>query len=137
MLNIFNRPYPIIILYAVALHLSWVACIFIDQSSYSGTALSAIYNWFGNATPYVCFSVAIAALAGIERRRRLFGLSLMLPQQALLMLSAMGAVEAIASGHFADGIERSRAFIAGDQLPAILAAIGHSIAILKVAIKRI
>ena len=56
-------------------------------------------------------------------------LLLSLPQQFILMLSMMSAFEAINVSHYADGVERPQLFIFIDQLPAILAAILHTLAL--------
>jgi len=129
--------YPTMILYSVGLHLMWGITGSLDASAYNSTALSAIYRLCGSLSPVVCFVVAILAILGLnESRKPLAGLLLMLPQQTLLLISAFGAAAAIASSHFADGVVRSRAFIAADQIPAILAAVGHTIAIVRYTINR-
>ncbi len=53
-----------------------------------------------------------------------------MPQQILLMMSAAGAVESMWLGQFADGVLRPHTFIIADQIYSILAAIGHTVAII-------
>jgi hypothetical protein len=58
---------------------------------------------------------------------------LMVPQQFLLFISAGGAIQAMVEGQFADGTIRSVYFLLADQSPAVLAAIGHTLAIVATA----
>lgn len=81
--------------------------------------------------------VALLALLGIFTRRPWIVVALLLPQQALLMMSAAGVIEAIWLAQFADGVFRPRAFIAADQMYSVLAAIGHTVAITAHAVARI
>jgi hypothetical protein len=53
-----------------------------------------------------------------------------MPQQAVLLLSASGAIGAIILGQFADGIPRDWQFIAADKIDVILIAIQHAIAVM-------
>lgn len=49
-----------------------------------------------------------------------------LPQQLLLMISAGSSLWAVLLSQYADGAPRHWAFIFADQLPAILAALCHT-----------
>lgn len=71
---------------------------------------------------------ATLALIGLFVRPIWFIL-LLTPQQLLLTMSATGAIEAIWISQFADGVVRSRAFLAADQSYSIIVAIGHTAAI--------
>jgi len=132
-----RRPLPVMIIYAIVLHLCWGILGTIDDTTYLSTAASAPFRLFGNLTGLVCIVVAAAALTGLIARFRspLASLMCMLPQQSLLIISAVGAAHAIYLGQFADGVVRSRFFIAADQLPAILAAIGHTVSMLRFILK--
>jgi len=132
-----RRPLPVMIIYAIALHFCWGVLGTIDETTYLSTAASAPYHIFGSLTGLVCFVVAIAALTGLIAKFRspITSLMCMLPQQSLLIISAVGTVHAIYLGQFADGVTRSRFFIASDQLPAILAAVGHTISMLRFILK--
>ncbi len=134
MITIGKNPVSIIIIYAVLLHISWSVIGYLDPSSYGATALSGLYEIFGKYTSMGCFLVAGLAIIGLWIKPSLGGLSAMLPQQAFLMISAFGAAHAIGVGHFSDGTVRAAAFIAADQMPAIIAAIGHTIAIVQRAV---
>lgn len=136
MIEVFHARAPIIILYAVTLHYVWSILGFFSPDAYNATALRAIFDLFGYYTPIPCFLVATSALIGLRMPANTTSLALMIPQQMLLMLSAFGAVHAIAAGHFADGVVRPQTFIASDQVPAIIAAIGHTISIVQRALRR-
>lgn len=61
-------------------------------------------------------------------------LALLLPQQAILVMAAGSAIEAMVTSHFADGVIRSRAFIIADQSTYVLLAIFYTMAIIEVYI---
>ena len=132
-----RRSLPVMIIYAIALHICWGVLGTIDDTTYLSTAASAPFHLFGNLTALVCIVVAVSALTGLIARFRspLTSLMCMLPQQSLLIISAVGAAHAIYLGQFADGVVRSRFFIAADQVPAILAAIGHTVSMLRFILK--
>jgi hypothetical protein len=56
---------------------------------------------------------------------------LFIPQQLTLFLSASSAIIAIYLSQYGDGVLRPHSFILTDQLPIILAAICHSVAIIS------
>jgi len=136
MIIVKHRTFPLIILYAIFLHISWGICGIIDESAYNGTALSGVHAVFGSITPYACFSVAVAAGIGLFMRSMFYGFCIMMPQQCMLFLSAAAALLAVDAGQFADGVVRSRAFILADQLPAILAATAHTMTMVRLALDR-
>lgn len=131
MLYIENRIVSIMVVYAVALHLTWTGILLFDKSALTATPVAAIYLYVHPPAFLITiiFSAAVCATVGLVARTRWVAIFL-LPQQILLMMSAAGAVEAIWLGHFADGVIRSRAFLACDQIYSVLAAIGHTIAIM-------
>lgn len=124
------------ILYAVALHLIWAIAGIHDHSAYNSTALAAIFRMFQDATPVILIIVAVLAFIAVElRQTAVVTFALILPQQTVLIISAFGSLHAMIAGHYADGIERSQAFIVADQVPAILAALGHTAAIIQFVLR--
>lgn len=125
-----KRLISIMVLYAIAMHLTWAVLVANDPSAMNATAVNALYKYIPNAVllSWVLLGVAGSAMVGLFTRVPWIVL-LLIPQQLVLMASAAGAIEAIWLAHFADLVERSRAFIAADQCYSILAAIGHTIAI--------
>ena len=54
----------------------------------------------------------------------------LIPQEIVLSISAAGALKAMWTGSFADGVLRSNVFIAADQVYSVILAIGHALAII-------
>lgn len=132
------RSVSIMVLFAVGLHLVWASILVFDHSATQATAVNALHRFIGNEL-LLAFTVAFAALVAFYAMlsRSPWTLLLLLPQQILLMMSAAGAVEAIWTAQFADGVIRSRAFIAADQVYSVLAAMGHTAAIIMQARRRV
>lgn len=130
MLVIKDRIVSIMVSYAITLHLVWAGILAVDYGVTDATALNALSR-FIHPEPFlvvVLVSAALLAIWGMLTHRPWVVLLLM-PQQVLLMMSATGAFEAIWLSQFADGVVRSREFIAVDQIYSILAAVGHTVAI--------
>lgn len=127
-----NRHLSIMVLFAIALHYVWAVSLYVDSESMNATALYAIQKWIGHfgqhATLVALPIVATVALFGLFVRPMWFVIFL-IPQQILLTMSAVGALEAIWISQFADGVVRSRGFLVADQSYSILASIGHTAAI--------
>jgi len=124
-------------MYAVALHWSWAVILIFDSGGTQATALNAVYRYVEPVSflILVLMFAATSAMLGLILRSPL-ALLLLLPQQIILMMSAAGAFEAIWTMQFADGVIRSRAFIAADQIYSLLAALGHTLALIRHAISR-
>lgn len=130
MIRAANHYLSIMVLYAITLHLFWSVLIYLDETALDATAVAALYSWLPNQTglAIAIASAAACAIVGLFTKTPLIVL-LLIPQQLILMASASGAIEAIWLSQFADGVMRSRAFLAVDQCYSILAALGHTIAI--------
>lgn len=61
-------------------------------------------------------------------------LACFLPQQSLLIMSALEAIQAVVTQQYTDGVLRAWAFILADQLPRILLATCHSHALIESAL---
>lgn len=138
MLIVHERPISIMVMFAIALHLWWALMIVLDISALHATGLASLYHYI--AQPQLLAAVIVGAtlmsFAAMVSSARWIVL-LFLPQQVLLMMSAAGVVEAIWLAQFADGVMRPRAFIASDQIYSVLAAIGHTTAIVTIAMTRL
>ena len=125
--------YPLIVLYAVVLHYVWAACLIVDPRAGEATSLAWLTQVF---RPELAISLLliVATLALIYvflfSARYPWAVLLVLPQQAVLFISAWTALTAMIEGHFADGVARPTAFIVADQAPAIIAAVLHTAAII-------
>jgi 4-amino-4-deoxy-L-arabinose transferase-like glycosyltransferase len=123
------------IVYAIGLHLMWALLLNIDGSAANVTSIASTrYLLPKPLTSIAMIVVAFAALYGaIWEANRNRAWKWMIPQQILLMVGAMGAVEAVWDGQFADGVVRSRSFIAADQWDMVWATILHTLAMASIA----
>jgi len=73
---------------------------------------------------------SLLAIFAVRTRPGLFAMFALLPQQTLLMITAIGALTFAGIGRYADGYEPAGGglFILADQLPRILFAIAHGAA---------
>jgi hypothetical protein len=121
-----------IIWYAVLLHITWGCLLLASRDPYGATALH-VYDW----VPRVVLAAALFAASGLaiwggtRRRPSWQGLATLLPQQAMLTFSAYAAVVAVAVAHYGDGVPRPRPFILADQVPAVLAMVLHTAAVIE------
>ena len=122
-----------IIMYAVALHVSWAILILrTADAAIHTTPLHALAEHFGSdgLLATVFMAAAICTTLGAFAPQRVLGLALMLPQQTVLMLAAWGAMVAVLAGAYPDGTVRWWPFILSDQLPLILLAPSYTVGIL-------
>ncbi len=118
--------------YCTLLHLAWAAMISIDLAALGATPIAALFDVFredrGLLVAVLLVSSASALVAILMPLP--VTVTLMLPQQGLLLMSATGAVFAICASQYADGVVRPRPFIAADQVHIVLAAFGHAVAMI-------
>ena len=132
-----------IIYYCCFLHFAWGIILITNPSALNITAINSMTATYGlnnNITLGIaCLIVGTGAfMATFDKfKNTSLGLAMMIPQQFILMESAIGAIMAITHSCFADGVIRDRAFIAADQAPAILAAIFHTLAIIDFHLKEV
>lgn len=122
--------YAWMIYYATILLCAWALMLLISDDPFGSTPVSALRFGHRFVTVPVLLAAAALAMRGVRKRGTVAGWLLMLPQQALLMISAVAGLVAIATGHYADLEPRPRLFIAADQMPGIVAAFCHSFAII-------
>jgi hypothetical protein len=121
-----------IIWYAVLLHITWGCLLLASPTPYGATALHVYDGVPRVVLVAVLFAASGLAMWGATRRRPSWqGLASLLPQQAILTLSAYGAVAAVAVAHYGDGVPRPRLFILADQAPALLALVLHTAAVIE------
>ena len=120
---------------AMAQHLAWAAFVMVDPAARGASPLAIFASWPTWAMVVVLVLVtALAAGASLvpvaARLGRLWRITLMLPQQTVLVASALHVCLLVWSQHYADGIIRPFFFMAADQLPVVLIAIVHTAALL-------
>ncbi len=123
----------LMVLYAILLHTIWGINILIEPSSSMITATSFLKEMVHSTVIvgllYLIVSISASfTLFGKPKKWKMF---LALPQQALLIQSAMGAIRCMINGHFADGVARPIPFIIADQSPIIIAMLLHTIALIR------
>jgi hypothetical protein len=125
-----------IILIAISQQLIMGLLLLIDPEVHMVTAIHSVYQIVRPQSLIGFFMIAAAVLAivGFQLRRKIDTILCMIPQQLLLYISAGGSFRAIWLGQFADGVERSHAFLLADQAPSILIALFHSWAIVLILI---
>lgn len=116
-----------IILIAITQELVWAAALIWEKGSVAVTAINILSEFLPvPILAYILIITPILAAAGFSMKRRINTVLALVPQQFLLYLSAGGALEAMWYGRFADGVERTQAFLIADQCPAFLIAFFHT-----------
>lgn len=138
MWQIRGRFVSIMVMYAVALHLTWAVILTFDKTGLGATAVDALYRFIHPAPVLIVTLLAAAAMAfwGVFTQKPWVVL-LLIPQQILLCMSAAGAIEAMWIHQFADGVFRPFGFIATDQAHIVLAAVGHTAAMVAHAMRSV
>lgn len=136
MVTICQRQVSITVLFAITLHLFWASCLLIDLAPLGVNAINALHRFIQPPPLLVATLVGVALLAGIGIfHRNRWAVLLLVPQQAILFMSAYGGVQSAWLGQFADGVLRPHTFIASDQIYSVLLAIFHTVAIIAHAMR--
>ncbi|HEU5160220.1 MAG TPA: hypothetical protein VFU43_24700 [Streptosporangiaceae bacterium] len=124
---------PVAIIWcAIVLHLLWGCLLLVNDKALGATALHAFAGMPRQLTAAILFVVAGLAAVGVVRpHSRTVSLALLLPQQAVLSISAMSAILAVIDGQYGDGVSRPWYFILADQAPVILTMVLHTIAVVQ------
>lgn len=128
---------PWLFWYAVGIHLSWGLILLGSDAAASATP---VYTLVSHAErlqlplPWLLFVASALAICGLTYAKSPYATVLcLLPQQGAIVVTAGGALTAALSGHYPDGVARPWAFILADQIPSILIAIFHTLAMLDLA----
>jgi hypothetical protein len=126
-----------IVWYAVVLHTAWACLLLLSSAVYGPTALRVFHDLPRGLMAGALFSASGLAIWALTRHEpSLKSLAALLPQQALLTLSACAAVAAVFVAHYGDGLVRPRLFILADQAPAIIAFVLHTAAVIEMHARR-
>lgn len=115
--------------YAALLHLTWAGLLLISHTATHATTTAYLYSVVPDR--YILSGLLMVASAmslWVVYRADSYSfitLLLFVPQAIFVLLAATGAVQAVLTGEFADGVRRSHWFIAADQAPPILIACLH------------
>jgi hypothetical protein len=121
--------YAWMVWYGVLLHGFWALMALFSDDPFGSTPLHTLHlgnRFFGAA---VLLAASAMAVRGVIEKGTTAGVMLLLPQQILLLVSAVTGLIAAFLGHYADLEPRPHLFILADQMPAVVAAICHSFAI--------
>jgi hypothetical protein len=131
------RTLPWIVWYAVLLHTLWACLLLTSKNPYGATALH-IYSPIPRPLIIGALLTAsvLAAWAVTRRQPSWQTLAALLPQQAILTVSAYAALAAVAAAHYGDGVIRPREFILADQAPVILVFALHTAAVVEMHARR-
>ncbi len=122
----------LLIVYASIVHLVWGGIVLFSGTQ-RFTAATILIQWFPEVgiRSFILIVVALLAIAStqwIPAKYVAWRAGLLVPQQIVLLLSAIAILIAVAEGHFGDGVPRSRPFILLDQLPWLMLATFYTIA---------
>ena len=122
-----------VIFYACGLHLTWGFVALFSPAAPLITAMRSLVLYVPDHTLLGMLLVLVGstAIAGVARPKGIGGLLALLPQQCLLVISALDGLTCMWLSQFADGVVRPRGFIMADQIPTVLAALLHSAAIFE------
>ena len=113
----------------------WSACLWWTPEAVGATPLALMRSWIQQAQleAVACAVGALCPLPLYARWRwsRVTISCWLLPQQILMLLSAISCVQAILLQQYADGVVRPFAFLLTDQLPMVLFAVIHTITLLR------
>ena len=116
----------IVILLASAMHLSWAAALLFAPLHTTGIELVLDLSFGSHIIAAIfCAAVSLTAVAAIFCRNLTLCVFLVLPQQFLLIASAIGAILCVIDGEFADGAVYPRPFIFVDQVYLVLLCVAH------------
>lgn len=118
-----------VIWFASLLHMLWGALLLISVDPTGATPVATLLAVFRDreALALVLFAVAFSALYGMRHAKHFW---MVIPQQIVLVVSAVGALFAVFHGMYADGVARPTLFILSDQAPVILTAPLYTAAVL-------
>lgn len=116
-----------IVVLSSLLHMSWSIALLFGPLHTTGIELIlALALGHNIIAAIVLMAVAWSALVGLFCRNLLASVFLLLPQQFVLIASAIGAIFCMVEGRFADGAIYPRPFVFVDQIYLVLLACGHA-----------
>ena len=124
-----------VVWYAIILHWLWGCMLLASNDPLAITAINAVSRFglvYPSSASILYFFVSSLAIIGIMAPRPV-GLIFLIPQQIVLYVSAYGAILAMSTGRFADGVQRTPAFLIADQAPAVIIAFLYTFVVIELA----
>jgi hypothetical protein len=119
-------------------NLIWGVVVLFSPAAMGSTPLSTVADFFGRSPVAVSTGLLSASMAAFvamlvdhEDDPDARTLVLLVPQQFFMLLAAGGAVLAILTETYADGVQRPMAFILADQTPWVLGAVLYTLSIVE------
>ena len=129
-----QKPTAAVVIWSAAiLHVAEAMIIFSSTAADSSIGIASMVEATDNqrlALGAGLLLSSLLAILAVRSRPGPFAMFTLLPQQTLLIITAIGAVCFAAMGHYADGYAPAggRLFILADQLPRIMFALAHAAA---------
>jgi len=129
-----KRPTAVVVIYSAAtLHFVEAFILAESKAADNSIPIASLLDAFGGHRITLVATMLVSALLALSvavQRPGFLAIFALIPQQTLLVITAIGAVAFAAMGHYADGYEPSGGglFIGADQLPRILLALSHAVA---------
>ena len=126
------KPGVILIRCIALLHGLWAVLLVWWGDQIASTPVASILHLLPRGVVIgLLLGCSLCALWAVgHRQTSLRTLLWLMPQQILMMMTALGCLVAVIQQRYADGVPRPWPFILSDQLPVILLAIFHTEAIL-------
>lgn len=121
--------------YVAMLHVLWAGLLVVSDTAAHATSTAFLLDVIPNR--YLVSALLLAASGLVMytlHRAPLYTPRTFLafvPQAIFILLAATAATQAVLTGEFGDGVQRSHWFIAADQAPPVLAAVCHQWALAK------
>jgi hypothetical protein len=128
------RDAPLIVWGATLLHIVIGTLLLLNPAAGRSTGPAEVVQFLGlTGAGIAMLTASVLAIGAIVLRRAADWaiIGLLLPQQVLLYVAAWGGFQAILNGQYADGVARPYEFILTDQLPIMLFALIHTLAVLE------
>lgn len=121
------RNTKFVVWFAIVLHWVWGTLLLMGPAPLGVTAIATMTHWgVVTAQNLGIFYLLTSLLAAVGLAApKYIGYIFICPQQIALFISAFGALSAMMTGTFADGVIRPTAFLVADQLPIVLLAVFH------------
>jgi hypothetical protein len=129
-----KRPTAVVVIYSASI-LHIVEAFILAESKAADTSIpiASLLDAFGGHRITLVATMLVSAFLALTvagQRPGVLAIFALIPQQTLLVITAIGAVGFAVMGHYADGYEPSGGglFIGADQLPRILLALSYGVA---------
>lgn len=118
---------------AIVLHVVWAGLLLGGDDPLGATPLYTLGVVVGNKYLLILLLTTSSILAGwslLSNMHSRWSIALLVPQQALMLVSGGGAASSVFESSYADGVIRPAGFIGADQMLIILLAVAHTLALL-------